>query len=118
MQLATPSSGDEVGDNSKARGPRTLDNHRYNNFPHVTLMLWIPVQLHKKPSLKRTKKDIGRKAAASNVINKATLQGIALARKLVLAQQKPWMCLKLLVWFQKPSPRKPQLPALPPELAN
>jgi len=40
-------------------------------------MLWIPVQLLEKPSLKQTRKNTGRKVAASNAINKAILQETA-----------------------------------------
>ncbi len=60
-------------DNNRTKGPRTLDNHPYNNSPHAILMPWILVQLLRRPSQKQTKKNIGKKATALDVISKATL---------------------------------------------
>ncbi len=119
--LATPSSGDKAGDNNnnnRTRGLRTLDDRWDNNFPHMTPMPWIPVQQLRKPSPKQTKKNIGKKAAASNAINKAILRGTVLAKRLVLMQQKPQMLPKLPASFLKPLLKKQLPPASPLRSVN
>src|SRR6266446_3034589 len=86
IPLTTPSFGDEVEDNNRTRGHKTLDNHWYNNFHLEIQTQWILVQLPKKPSPKQTKRNIGRKVAASNVTNKATSLETAPAKRHAHAQ--------------------------------
>ncbi len=95
-----------MGDNNRTRGPRTLDTPQYSNSLHAIQMLWILVLLLRKLSLKQTRKNIERKVAASNAINKATLLGTVLARKLVLTPPELPMPLKLQVLSQKPLLKK------------
>jgi len=76
------------------------------------------VQLLEKPSPKRIKKNIGRKATASNVINKAISQETAQIRRHVPTQQKPWTLPRPLVLSLRPSQKKLQPLASPPRSAN
>jgi len=68
------------------------------------------VQPLEKQSPKWTKKNTGKKAAVSNAINKATLLGIVLARKLVFTPPEPPTPRKLPVSFQKPPLKRLLLP--------
>jgi len=81
-------------------------------------MLWIPVQPLEKPSLKQTRKNTGRKVAASNAINKAILQETAQAKRHASAQREPLIPPKLPVLSLKPSQKKLRLPASPPKSVN
>jgi len=62
------------------------------------------VQLLEKPSPKQIKKNIGKKAAASNAINKVTSQETAQVKRHAPMQQKPQTPLKLPAL----SPKKPR----------
>ncbi len=82
IPLTTPSFGNEAEDNSnRTRDHKTPDDHWYNNFHPEILTRWTLVQLPEKPSLKQTKKNTGRKVAASSVTNKATSLEIALVKR-------------------------------------
>jgi len=71
-----------------------------------------------RPSLKQTKKNIGKKANALNATSKATLQGTAPIRKHALVQHKPQTPPKPPVSPLKHLLKKQQQPALLPKLAN
>jgi|SRR6266446_2073494 len=81
-------------------------------------MQWTPAQLLEKQSPKQTKKGTGKKAIASNAINKAISQGTAQAKRHTLEQQKPQTPPKLPVLSPKPSQKRLQPLALPPRSVN
>jgi len=118
IQLTIPSFGDEAEDNNRIRAPRTQDNPWYNNSPQGIQMQWTLVPQPEKPSPKQIKKNTGKKAAALSAISKATLLGIALAKRFVLTPPEPLTPPKLPALSWRLPQRKQQPPALPPKSAN